>query len=102
MAATYNNPAAIRRARRPRASALLCGIHAVFYTRSDDDGRNFTAPVEITAALEPLRSQFAWRIVATGPGPRNPTAERPFAGTCLAGTGDGHGPQPLGEHHHLQ
>lgn len=65
---TFNNPVAIG-ARDGRVHLLYCAEYMrVFYTHSDDDGRTFAAPVEITAALEPLRSQFAWRVVATGPG----------------------------------
>ncbi|HEU5340021.1 sialidase family protein [Edaphobacter sp.] len=40
----------------------------VFYMRSNDDGANFSKPVDITAALEGLRSQFNWTVVALGPG----------------------------------
>jgi sialidase-1 len=65
---TYNNPAAIA-TRDGKVHLLFCVEYMrVFYTRSDDDGRTFSTPVEITAALEPLRKQYAWRAVATGPG----------------------------------
>jgi sialidase-1 len=65
---TYNNPAAIA-ARDGRIHLLFCIEYMrVFYTRSDDDGRSFAAPVEITSALEPLRRTYNWRVVATGPG----------------------------------
>lgn len=40
----------------------------VFYMRSTDDGASFTQPVDITAALEGLRAQFHWTVVALGPG----------------------------------
>jgi sialidase-1 len=40
----------------------------VFYMRSDDDGATFSQPVEVTSAFEPMRSKYAWRVVATGPG----------------------------------
>jgi sialidase-1 len=51
---TDNNPAAIA-TRDGRIHLLFCIEYMrVFYTRSDD-GRTFAAPVEITAALEPLR-----------------------------------------------
>ncbi|MBS1859225.1 MAG: exo-alpha-sialidase [Acidobacteria bacterium] len=65
---TFNNPAAIA-ARDGRVHLLFCAEYMrVFYTRSDDDGRSFGAPVEITSALEPLRSRYPWRVAATGPG----------------------------------
>ncbi|HWC97752.1 MAG TPA: sialidase family protein [Candidatus Sulfopaludibacter sp.] len=65
---TYNNPIAIA-AHDGRVHFLFCAEYMrVFYMRSDDDGRHYTAPVEITAALEALRSRYAWRAVATGPG----------------------------------
>jgi sialidase-1 len=40
----------------------------VFVIGSDDDGATWTAPVEITAALEPLRARINWQALATGPG----------------------------------
>ena len=65
---TYNNPAAIA-TRDGRIHLLFCIEYMrVFYTRSDNDGRTFAPPVEITAALEPLRRVYPWRVVATGPG----------------------------------
>lgn len=65
---TYNNPAAIA-ARDGRVHFLFCIEYMrVFYMRSDDDGRSFTVPVEITAALDSLRGRYPWRVVATGPG----------------------------------
>ena len=65
---TFNNPAAIA-ARDGRVHLIYCAEYMrVFYTRSDNDGKSFTKPVEITSALEPLRAKYAWRVVATGPG----------------------------------
>jgi sialidase-1 len=65
---TYNNPAAI--AARDGRVHLLFSVEymRVFHTASRDDGRTFSTPVEITAALEPLRKSYAWRVAATGPG----------------------------------
>lgn len=40
----------------------------VFYMKSTDDAAHFSDPVEITAALTDLRSQFDWNVVAMGPG----------------------------------
>jgi sialidase-1 len=65
---TYNNPVAIAD-RNGAVHFLFCVEYArVFYMRSDDDGKSFSTPVEITAALESLRPAYPWRVVATGPG----------------------------------
>jgi len=65
---TYNNPTAIA-GRDGRVHLLFCAEYArVFYMRSDDDARTFSKPVEITSTFEPLRAQYRWRVVATGPG----------------------------------
>lgn len=49
--------------------ALYCHNYArVFAMHSADDGATFTAPVEITAALEAFRVHYPWRVIATGPG----------------------------------
>jgi sialidase-1 len=49
--------------------ALYCHNYArVLYVRSDDDGENFSQPIDITSAVVPLRQQYPWRVIATGPG----------------------------------
>jgi sialidase-1 len=49
--------------------ALYCHNYArVFYTCSTNDGETFSDPVEITAAMEPFREVYPWRVIATGPG----------------------------------
>jgi sialidase-1 len=49
--------------------ALFCHNYARVYSmRSADDGHTFGAPVDITPALEAFRNQYAWRVIATGPG----------------------------------
>jgi sialidase-1 len=92
---THNNPAAIA-ARDGRVHMLFCVEYMrVFYTRSDDDGRTFSKPVEITAALEPLRARYPWRVVATGPGHgielRHGRLLMPVW-VALGTEGNGHGP----------
>lgn len=48
--------------------ALFCyDYRRVFHLRSTDEGRTFSAPVEITVALEALRREYPWRVIATGP-----------------------------------
>ena len=65
---TYNNPVAIAD-RSGAVHFLFCVEYMrVFYMRSDDDGGTFTKPVEITAAVEPLKRIVPWVVVATGPG----------------------------------
>lgn len=65
---TLNNPVMI--ADRSGVVHLLYCVEygRVFYARSEDDGKTFGPPTEITAAFEPLKKQYDWRVVATGPG----------------------------------
>lgn len=39
-----------------------------FYMKSDDDGRTFTTPREITSTFDAYRETYPWRVLATGPG----------------------------------
>ena len=65
---TYNNPVAIA-GRDGTVHFLFCLEYMrVFYMRSRDDGRTFSTPIEITAAFDQFRPEYAWRVVATGPG----------------------------------
>ena len=64
-----DNPVAIADHRKGVVHFLYQHDYArVFYMRSKDDGASFTKPVDITAALEGLRPQFNWTVVALGPG----------------------------------
>ncbi len=66
---TNNNPLWIADHKTGAVHLLVCQEYMrCFYTRSDDDGKTFSEPVEITAAFEPLRKVYAWRVLATGPG----------------------------------
>jgi sialidase-1 len=48
---------------------LYCVNYArCFSMRSTDDGLTWSAPVEITAAFEPFREKYPWKVIATGPG----------------------------------
>jgi sialidase-1 len=92
---TYNNPVMIA-ARAGGVHFLFCAEYMrVFYCHSGDDGRTFSQPREITAALEPLRKDFPWRVVATGPGHgielRNGRLVVPVW-IALGTEGNGHGP----------
>jgi sialidase-1 len=65
---TLNNPVMIPD-RSGAVHLLYCVEYGrVFHARSDDDCKTFGPPTEITAAFEPLRKQYDWRVVATGPG----------------------------------
>jgi sialidase-1 len=65
---TYNNPAAIAD-RNGAVHFLFCiDYMRVFYMRSDDDGKTFTKPAEITSTFDSFRPAYNWRVVATGPG----------------------------------
>jgi sialidase-1 len=67
-AITINNPVAITD--RDGAVHLVYCVEyeRCFHRRSDDDGVTFSPSVEITAAWEPLRKEFDWRVIAPGPG----------------------------------
>jgi sialidase-1 len=65
---TYNNPVAIADRKTGAVHFLFCMEYMrCFYQRSDDDGRSFSRPVEITAALEAFRKDYDWQALATGP-----------------------------------
>ena len=65
---TYDNPVAIAD-RSGAVHFLFCLEYMrVFYMRSRDDGRTFSKPVEISGAFDSYRPEYAWRVVATGPG----------------------------------
>jgi len=66
---TYNNPVMI--ADKSGAVHLVFCLEYMrsFYSRSDDDGKTWTAPTEITAsAFDPLKKEYDWKVLATGPG----------------------------------
>ncbi|HEX4609962.1 MAG TPA: sialidase family protein [Urbifossiella sp.] len=90
---TYNNPVMIADRAGPVHLLFCIEYMRCFYARSDDDGATWSAPREITAAFEPTtsptartptspwsapreitaafegyRPDYAWRVLATGPG----------------------------------
>lgn len=66
---TNNNPLWIADRETGAVHLLVCQEYLrCFYSRSDDDGKSFSDPVEITSALEPFRKTYDWKVVATGPG----------------------------------
>lgn len=63
------SPVAVADARPGVAHFLYCvENYRCFYRRSEDDGRNWTQPVEITAAFDGLQARYPWRVFALGPG----------------------------------
>ncbi len=66
--ATLNNPVAIAD-RDGSVHLLYCAEYArCFAIRSDDDGATWSDPVEITATFDQFRSEYDWKVIATGPG----------------------------------
>jgi sialidase-1 len=65
---TVNNPVAIS-LRNGVVQLLYCVEYMrCFSIRSDDDGKRWSEPVEITAAFESFRDKLDWQVIATGPG----------------------------------
>ncbi|HTN77720.1 MAG TPA: sialidase family protein, partial [Pirellulaceae bacterium] len=65
---TMNNPVAIAD-RDGSVHLLYCIEYArCFYVHSTDDGQSFSEPIEITATFEKFQPNYAWKVLATGPG----------------------------------
>lgn len=65
---TLNNPVMVA---EPSGAVHL--LYCVEYGRcfvrhSEDDGRTFSKPEEITGAFEAIRPRYDWKVLATGPG----------------------------------
>jgi sialidase-1 len=68
-AITYNNPVAISDRKNGVVHFLFCVEYMrAFYMRSTDDGKTFSKPLEITPTFEQFRSDYNWKVIATGPG----------------------------------
>jgi len=65
---TYNNPVMIVDKNGATHFLFCLEYMRCFYSRSDDDGLTFTKPVEITSTFEQFRSEYPWKVLATGPG----------------------------------
>lgn len=66
---TYNNPVMIADAGGAVHFLFCLDYFRCFYCRSDDDGKTWTKPTEITAsAFDPFKKHIDWKAVATGPG----------------------------------
>ena len=66
---TVDNPTAIVDHKTGAVHMLYQVDYArAFYVRSDDDGRTFSEPVEITSVFEEFRKEYDWNVIAPGPG----------------------------------
>jgi Neuraminidase (sialidase) len=66
---TVNNPVAIVDRKTKAIHFLYCVEYMrCYYLRSEDDGKTFSKPVDITPAFEKFRRDYRWRVLATGPG----------------------------------
>lgn len=66
---TVNNPVAIVDRKPGLVHFLFCVEYAhCFYMRSEDDGKTWSAPVNITPAFDRFRPEYDWKVLATGPG----------------------------------
>lgn len=66
---TVNNPVAIVDRKTGAVHFLYCVNYGrCFYMRSDDDGKTWSRPVEVTDTFEKFRPDYNWNVIATGPG----------------------------------
>jgi Neuraminidase (sialidase) len=66
---TINNPVAIVDRKTGAVHFLYCVEYArCYHMRSDDDGETFSEAADITPAFEKFRSDYDWKVLATGPG----------------------------------
>ncbi len=64
----YHNAVAVADRKPNVVHLLFCTQYMrCFYQRSDDDGRTFGKPIEITGTFERFRKDYAWKVLATGP-----------------------------------
>jgi sialidase-1 len=69
MQGTTDNPTAIADPVNGAVYMLFQRDYAkCYFMRSDDEGRTFSAPTDITAAFEGFRPEFNWNVLAPGPG----------------------------------
>jgi sialidase-1 len=65
---TYNNPVAIVDQKNSAIHFLYCVEYARCYSmRSEDDGKTFSPPIDITPTFEEFKKDYGWNVIATGP-----------------------------------
>ncbi len=97
---TVNNPVAIVDHESGAVHFLYCLEYMrCFYMRSDNDGLTWSEPIEITATFDEFQSDYAWKVLATGPGHAIQLTHGPHRGRLVVpiwlslGTG-GHAHRP--------
>ncbi len=66
---TLNNPVAIVDRQAGTVVLLYCVEYGRCYaTLSSDDGQTFSKPFDITATFDKFRPEYAWKVLAVGPG----------------------------------
>ncbi len=65
---TYNNPVAFADANGDVHFLFCLEYMRCFYMRSTDDGLTWSTPAEITSTFDGYRSEYDWKVLATGPG----------------------------------
>ena len=64
---TYNNPVMIADADGTVHMLFCLEYRRCFYQRSDDDGSSWSKPVEITDVFDAFKTDYDWKVLATGP-----------------------------------
>jgi sialidase-1 len=66
---TINNPVMIAEKTSGTVHFLYCKeYNQAFYMKSTDHGTTWSSPVEITSVFDEFKSEYAWTVIATGPG----------------------------------
>ena len=66
---TLNNPVAIVDHKTGAIVLLYCVEYGRCYaTMSTDDGQTFSKPIDITSTFDKFRPEYAWKVLAVGPG----------------------------------
>ncbi|HZK81085.1 MAG TPA: sialidase family protein, partial [Humisphaera sp.] len=65
---TLNNPVLIAGPGETVHFVYCVNYGRCFYCRSNDDGKTFSSPTEITATFDKFRPQYDWKVIGTGPG----------------------------------
>ena len=81
---TVNNPVAIVDYEDGSLHFLYCLEYMrCFYMHSRDEGVTWTDAVEITATFDAFRSEYDWKVIATGPGHGIQLRQGPYRGRLV-------------------